>query len=353
MAGEKTEQPTAKKLRDARKKGQVLKSQDLTQAFTFLTAAGILASAGPLFVSQIRELLAASLNPELLRGPISTQMLFNQLEAGMTRFLLLTAPVMCGLAMVAAAIVFLQVKPLFSPEVIMPKFEKLNPIQGFQNIFFKAKTYVEAAKSALKFIVIFAIVWYAIKGSLRELILTSRLGVENAGALAGSLIAGMMLRAGGVFLLIGAADFLLQHKFYMKNLMMSKEDIKQEYKQDEGDPHVKHQRKQFQEQMVMHSATAKVPKASVVVVNPIHLAVALEYDEKRMGAPIVSAKGREDMAATIRELAKEHNVPILQNVPLARSLYEVELGTEVPAELYEAVAEVLSWVQELRREMET
>ena len=353
MAGEKTEQPTPKKLRDARKKGQVLKSQDLTQAFTFLTAAGILAAGGPLFVSQIRELLAACLSPELLRGPISNEMLFNQLEAGMTRYMLLTAPVMCALALIAGGIVFLQVKPLFSPQVVQPKFDKLNPIQGFQGIFFKAKTYVEAAKSVLKFIVIFAIVFYAIKGSLRELILTSRLGVENAGALAGSLITGLMLRAGGVFLLLGAADFLIQHKFYMKNLMMSKEDIKQEYKQDEGDPHVKHQRKQLAEQMVMHGATAKVPKAAVVVVNPLHLAVALEYDERTMGAPTVTAKGREEMAASIRELAKEHGVPILQNVPLARGLYEVELGTEIPAELYEAVEEVLSWVEQLRQEMET
>ena len=353
MAGEKTEQPTSKRLRDSRKKGQVLKSQDLTQAFSFLAAAGLLAAAGPLFVSQIRELLAACLSPELLRGPISNQMLFNQLEAGMTRFLILTAPAMCGLALVAAAIVFLQVKPLFSPDVNKPKFDKLNLIQGFQNIFFKAKTYVEAGKSVLKLVVIFAIVWYAIKGSMRELILTSRLGVENAGALAGSLITGMMLRAGGVFLLIGAADFLLQRKFYMKNLMMSKDEIKQEYKQDEGDPHIKHQRKQLQEQMAMHGATVKVPKASVVVVNPVHLAVALEYDEKAMGAPVVTAKGREEMAAKIRELAKSHNVPILQNVALARSLYEVQLGTEIPAGLYEAVAEVLNWVNELRHEMET
>jgi flagellar biosynthetic protein FlhB len=353
MAGDKTEQPTPKRLRDARKKGQVLKSQDLTQAFTFLAAAGILAAGGPILVSQLRELLAACLSPELLRGPISTQMMFNQLEAGMTRFLLLTAPVMCGLAFTAAAIVFLQVKPLFSPQVVQPKFDKLNPIQGFQGIFFKGKTYVEAAKSVLKFIVIFAIVYYAIKGSMRELILTSRLGVENAGALTGSLITGLMLRAGGVFLLIGAADFLLQHKFYMKNLMMSKDEIKQEYKQDEGDPHIKHQRRQLQEQMAMHGATAKVPKANVVVVNPLHLAVALEYDEKAMGAPTVTAKGREEMAASIRELAKQHNIPILQNVPLARTLYEIELGTEIPADLYEAVAEVLNWVQQLRREMET
>lgn len=352
MSGEKTEQPTSKRLKDAREKGQVLKSQDVTQAVTFIVMAAILASAGGGIAGQLRELLRASFRPELFRDTAGPGVMLDQLSFAMGRFLSIVAPVMLIIAMTGAAVVFFQVKPLFSTKVIQPKFDKLNPISGLQNIFFQPKTYVELAKNLLKLIIVLVLAYLLFKGSLREIIVSAGLGPAQTGALAGELIRGFLLRAGAVFVLIGGADYMLQKKFYMKNLMMSKEEVKQEYKQDEGDPHIKHQRRHLAEEMILHGAAAKVPKADVVVVNPVHLAIALEYDREAMGAPVVTAKGREEMAATIRDLAGKHGVPILENIPLAHSLYVVELGTEIPEDLYEAVAEVLNWVYELRREVE-
>jgi flagellar biosynthetic protein FlhB len=352
MPGEKTEQPTAKRIREARKKGQVFKSQDVTQAILFLTAAGILAAGGGMIADQLRKLLGEYLNPELLRQPLEASVLLERTGAAFTRLLLITGPMMVALCAVSAAAIFLQVKPLFSAEIVQMKFEKLNPAQGFQNIFFRSKTYIELLKNLVKLGVVLALAYFVIRGSLRDAILTSRLTVEDTGALATRMVAGFLLRGGVVFLLIGAADFLLQKKLYLKSLMMSKEEVKQEYKQEEGDPHVKGMRRHLQEELAMSGATVHVPKATVVVVNPTHLAIALRYEGESMGAPEVVAKGREELAAKIRELAEQHRVPVLRNVPLARSLYAVELGREIPEELYDAVAEVLNWVFQLKREAE-
>ena len=352
MAGEKTEQPTQKKIEDSRKKGQVFKSQDITQAVSFLTAAGILAAGGGLISKQLLELLSEFFRPELLKSSLEPAVLLERAGAGFSRFLLITAPILVALALVTAMTIFLQVKPLFSAEVVQPKFDKLNPIQGFQGIFFKSKTYIEMGKNLLKLIIVLALAYSFLRSALPEVILASRLSVTAAFGLAGSLVSGFLLRAGVVFLLIGGADFLLQKKLYMKNLMMSKDDIKQEHKQSEGDPHVKHMRKHLAQQMLMGGATVKVPTANVVVVNPTHLAVALKYDESAMNAPQIVAKGREELAAKIRSIAEEHHVPIVQNVGLARGLYAVELDGEIPEELYAAVAEILNWVAQLQQELE-
>jgi flagellar biosynthesis protein FlhB len=352
VPGEKTEQPTSKRVREARKKGQVFKSQDITQAILFLTAAGIVVAGSGVFINGLRDLLRSYLNPQLIASSLEPAALLKLTGFAFERFLTLVAPMSIALAVVAGAVVFLQVQPLFSPEVIQPKLDKLNPLQGFQNIFFKSKTYIELLKNLVKFSVVLALAWFIIKGSLHDVVLASTLRVEDAGTLAGTLVQRLLVRTGGIFLLIGAGDFLLQKKLYMKGLMMSKEEIKQEYKQDEGDPHVKNMRKHLQEEMAMTGAVVKVPQADVVVVNPTHFAIALKYDETSMGAPQVVAKGREELAAKIRELAEKHHVPVLRNVPLARSLYAVELGQEVPEELFGAVAEVLNWVYQLKREAE-
>jgi flagellar biosynthesis protein FlhB len=167
------------------------------------------------------------------------------------------------------------------------------------------------------------------------------------GKLAVSLMFTLLFRVGLLFLVIGAADYFLQNKLFLKDLMMSKYEVKKEYKEDEGDPHIKHSRRQLHQQILAQNVVRNVPRADVVVVNPTHIAVAVQYDESDMNAPQVTAKGQETMAKTIIDLAKKSGVPVTRNVPLARSLFQVELGDEVPAELYEAVAEVLTWVYQL------
>ena len=198
---------------------------------------------------------------------------------------------------------------------------------------------------------VLALAYFVIRGSLRDAILSSRQR-GRLGALAAKLVAGLLLRAGVVFLIIGAGRLPPAEKALQQGPMMSKEEVKQEHKQEEGDPHIKGMRRHLQEEMAMSGATVNVPKANVVVVNPTHLAIALRYDDESMGAPEVIAKGREELAAKIRELAETHRIPILRNVPLAHSLYAVELGKEIPEDLDEAVAEVLNWVFQLKRDTE-
>lgn len=352
MSSEKTEQPSDQKIREARKKGQVFQSRDITQALAFLTGAGIVAGAGKLFVTQLAGFLRQSLQPELLAAPLDPAFLLERLGAAFTRWLILSLPVAAALALVTGLTIFLQVKSLFSPEIIIPKFDKLNPIAGFQNIFFKGKTYITLVKSLVSFTVVLTVAYLYIRDALFAITLASRLPVFEAASLAGDLLSGLLLRVGGVFLVLGGADYLLQKKLYMKDQMMSKEDVKQEYKQNEGDPHIKHQRRHLHEEALKGGAIVNVPKADVVVVNPTHVAVALSYDRESMNAPRVVAKGSGDLAARIRALAEEHKVPILQNIALARSLHTVELEHEIPEELFDAVAEVLQWVYELRQQSE-
>lgn len=346
MPGEKTEQPTTKRLQEARRKGQVCKSNDLTQSLLLLTAAGIFYLGGGAFVVELQSLMKQAFQPEQLVG-ISPDQLLRRFGEASLRFFLLSAPLLCGLVAVSLGVSFVQVRALFAAEIIKPKFEKLNPITGFQNIFFKPRTYLELAKNLVKLCIVAWLAYKFIGGSLRDLMLTATLPLEESSRLAAALIFRFLFTVGGAFVLIGAADYFLQKKLYMKELMMSREEVMKEYKESEGDPHIKSLRKQLHEEILSQSMIQNVPKASVIIVNPTHLAVAVEYTERTMNAPKITAKGQNTMAAKIVALARKNEVPVLQNIGLARSLYEVEIDTEVPEDLYEAVAEVLNWVYQL------
>ena len=353
MSEEKTEKPTPKKLRDARKKGQVSKSRDITQSLLFLTSMAVLAFGGPAFVTGAKALFTDSFQPGLLTGELRADELMQRLGYAGARLMLFSAPFLAAVTVVAIAVEFVQVQALFSPEAIQVKFDKLNFIKGLQNIFFKPKTYLELLKNLLKFTLVSALLYFSIRGSLRDIILTARASPETTGKLAASLMLNLLFRVGLLFLLIGAADFFLQKRLYLKQLMMSKYEVKKEYKEDEGDPHIRQQRRQLHQQILAQSMVRNVPRADVVVVNPTHLAIAIQYDEQSMNAPQVTAKGQETMAKSIRDLAEKSGVPVTRNVPLAHSLIQVELGSEIPAELYEAVAEVLNWVYQLAHAEET
>jgi len=259
-------------------------------------------------------------------------------------------PLLASLFVAAAAMNFVQVKALFSTEVIAPKLEKIDPFKGFQNKFFKARTYLELLKTTIKFGVIAAVAYAALKDSLPDIVLTARGDPLTAGRLASRLMFGLLFKAGLIFLAIGAADVLLQKRLHLKSLMMSKYEVQKEYKEDEGDPHIKHLRKQLHEQMLANDIAAKVPVADVIVINPTHIAVAVEYDEGVMNAPVVSVKGQLLLAQKIIALARQHRVPVVRHVPLARSLFEVEIGKEIPEDLYAAVAEILNWVYTLAQD---
>jgi flagellar biosynthesis protein FlhB len=350
VAGDKTEQPTPKKIREARKKGQVFKSRDIVQALLFVTAAGVLKFGAPTFVSELQSLMKDSFQPSVMRGDLPLSAIVGHMGTSWSKFMVLSAPLLAAVVVVAAAANMMQVKVLFAPEIVKPKFEKLNPVSGFKNIFFTATTYIEVVKTLIKFVVVFWILYSSIKGSLRDVIQTPGMRLDQTAALVGALLSGILLKVGAVFLVLGGADFMIQRKLFMKKMMMSKEEVKQEYKEDEGDPHVKHQRKHLFEQLMHESVALNVPKATAVVVNPTHLAVALRYEEKTMFAPRVTAKGQDSMALRIIAMAREHGVPIIHNVGLAHGLFDLEIGHEIPEDLYEAVAEVLNFVFQLAAE---
>jgi flagellar biosynthetic protein FlhB len=349
MAEEKTEKPTQKRLKDARKKGQVCRSTDLTQAFLFLTGTGVLAVGGTAYVSELKQLMADLFQPQLLTGQLANDELLRRTGYAWGRCLILLAPLLASLFVVSAGVSFLQVRALFAPEVLKPKLDKLNPLKGLQNIFFKAKTYLELIKNLVKFSVVLALVYGVVHDALREIVLTARADLNVTASVAATLMFRLLFRVGMVFLILGAADYLLQQKLHMKQLMMSKYEVQKEFKEEEGDPHVKHMRRELHHELLAQSMVENVPKAHAVVVNPTHLAVAIRYEEQAMNAPTVTAKGQFSMAERIKELARKHRVPIVRNVPLAQSLYAVEIGQEIPEGLYEAVAEVLNWVYQLAR----
>jgi flagellar biosynthetic protein FlhB len=347
MAGDKSEQPTPKRMNEARKKGQVFKSRDFIQSLLFITAAAVLAAGGPTYFTELSDLMKQFFQPDMMRGDMPMNAMLSRMGFAWSKFLVLSAPLLGALVVAAVAANFVQVKALFAAEIIKPKFEKLNPLAGFKNIFFSSRTYIELVKNLIKFGVIFWVLYSSIKGSMRDIIPIASMRLDQTASLAGSLISSLLYKVGVVFLILGGADYMIQKKLHMKNMMMSKEEVKQEYKEQEGDPHVKHMRKHLFEQLMHESVAHNVPKATAVIANPTHLAIALRYDEAAMQAPTVTAKGQDSMALKIINIAKEHKVPVVRNIGLAHTLFDLEIGHEIPEDMYEAVAEILNFVYQL------
>ena len=350
MAGEKTEQPTDKKLRKAREKGQVSKSTDLVQAAVFLGAAATLWASGEVLLKTLVTMLRGLTGKGMLSGELSDAQLFVVISGWWYAALFAMLPLFGCVVIVSIAANFLQVRALFSVSSLKPELSKLNPAEGLKRIFMKPRTYLDLVKNLLKLSIIVAITWLAIVDMIHDLLLAGAITVDRIGGMAANSIYRLLTQTGAAFLVIGSADFILQKKLYIKDQMMTKEEVKREYKEDEGDQHVKQRRKSMHQELLHESEVANVPTADVVVVNPTHLAVALKYDQETMNAPRVIAKGRNLSADRIRELAKKSRVPIARNVALAQKLIRVDTGNEVPEDLDEAVAEVLLWVYEVQAE---
>lgn len=349
MSGDKSEKPTQKKIKESRKKGQVAKSQDMSSGVVFMAGFLMTALVVPGFIDRMRQFMKYCFYDIVVSPTPMVTKAFGVLGKSWALILSITAPVLGTMFVVAIAISYVQVGAIFTFETMKPDFKKLNPVEGFKNIFFKSKTYLELAKSVLKIIVVTVLIYVIVKGNLRYLILTARQSTWETTVFIGDLIYKIGMQTGVFFLVVAAADFFLQKKLFMKQMMMSKEDIKQEHKSSEGDPHHKHQRKQLHREISQHNMVQDVKKAKVVIVNPEHIAVALAYDKDTMNAPQVTAKGQNLWALQIIEIAKQYNVPIMRNIPLAHALHELEIGDEVPESLYQTVAEVLNWVYGLTK----
>ncbi len=346
--GEKTEAATPRRREEARKKGQVFKSVDLNSAVILLVGTATIFATFPYMSKQLQDFTRLYL---LNRGLTDFTneyacMLINETILLMAKVLL---PVLGATFIAALLITYFQVGFIFSGETLIPKLERLNPLEGFKRIFSR-RALVELLKSVLKVTVTGYIVYSVIR---KNLFIFPRFVDMEPGeiivAISGVILE-MAIKVGIVFIVIGIIDYLYQWYEYEKSLKMSKYDIKQEYKQVEGDPYIKSRQRQIQREVAMRRMMAEVPKADVVITNPTHFAVALKYDSKSMSAPEVVAKGQDFMALKIREVAREHEVSIVENPPLARLLYSsVEIGDLVPEDLYQAIAEVLAFVYKQKK----
>lgn len=341
FADEKTEEATPRRRQEARKKGQVAKSADLNAAVVLLALVVLLYTLRGYFTAQLSNYFVYILN-NINRQLLSEQNLLNLFINTAVLFLKVMAPVFLAAMVMGLSINFTQVGFLFAPEAIKPKLENINPIKGFQRMF-SVKALVELLKALFKIVVVGAISYGLIKGDFQKLFYLVYLDIAASFAEVAMLLFRISLNIIVVFLVIAVLDFLFQRQQFSKNLKMTKHEVKEEYKQTEGDPLLKAKLREKQRQMAMHRMMHSIPEATVVITNPTHLAVALKYNSAgRTGAPVVVAKGAGTIAKRIVEKAKEHDVPVIEEKPVARFLYQhVQIGQEIPAELYQAVAEIL------------
>ncbi|MCI0416142.1 EscU/YscU/HrcU family type III secretion system export apparatus switch protein [bacterium] len=342
---DKTEDPTPKRMRESKKKGQVAKSQDVTTAFLFVVAFSILIAIGPGMTEKLKILMKQyfeiAVTPELrpdAYSTLGTELIFTMLG--------LVLPLMAANFVIAAFVCYIQVGSLFTMDTLKPDMKKLNPLSKLKQ-WFSPTILVELLKNIVKMTAVCFLAYQIVSTSLRGLVLSVGSDISNLGALLSDMVTSFTFRVAAVFMVIAAADFAFQKKQHMKGLKMSKDEVKREYKEDEGDPHFKSKRKHLMQELVFNTQMSKVKKATVVVVNPTRIAVALFYDKEKGGAPEIVAKGERLIADQIRELAKEAGVPIMRNVSLAQALNRLEIGDQVPEELYEAVAEVLNFVYKM------
>ncbi|MGN1400541.1 MAG: flagellar biosynthesis protein FlhB [Bacillus sp. (in: firmicutes)] len=343
FAGEKTEKATPKKRKDSRKKGQVAKSQDVNTAIVLLTGFILLSFTGSYMIDLLLGIYRVSFTEYMLWPLTESSVLLVFLDM-LERAAYLLAPIMIA-AMISGAVAnYLQVGFLFSTEAIQFKLNKINPISGFKRIY-SMRAIVELVKSLLKITLIGMVVFFVIKSRMEDILLLSQKSVGAALATLADIAVKVGIASSISLLLIAAFDYFYQKYDFEKSIRMSKQDIKDEYKNIEGDPLVKSKIKQRQREMAMKRMMQEVPKADVVITNPTHYAIALRYDESKADAPVVVAKGVDFIAQKIKLIAKENEVMTIENRPLARALYDqVQIEQMIPEEFFKAVAEILAYV---------
>ncbi|MEJ5363762.1 MAG: flagellar biosynthesis protein FlhB [Desulfosoma sp.] len=350
MAGaqERTEKPTGKRLAEARRKGNVPKSQELTSLAVL--CAGWLAASFQIkkFPEQFRALLdqlwphGFALPESGLSGKALAVSVFQA-------FFLMAAPGILAALATAVAVNLVQLKGfLFAPKALEPKFSKLNPLNGLKR-FAQVRFFAETAKSFLKILIIGCVLYSVFQSERESLATLVHHDLFGIGRETGRIVFRFVWKAGAFILVLAILDFAYQRWQYIKDLMMTKQEVKEEHKQSEGNPQIKSRIRSIQRTLARQRMMSKVPRATVVVTNPTHYAVALFYKEG-LQAPKVVAKGMNLIAQNIIRIAREHRVPVVQNPPLARALYhQVKLDQVIPETLYRAVAKVLAYVYQQRR----
>jgi flagellar biosynthetic protein FlhB len=346
MSDERTEKATPRRREEARRRGQIAKSVEINSAALMLTAFWLLKVIGPRFYEGLTTAMQRTFAE--LPGPDLT---LEELSAGglaaSANMLWTLAPFVLPLVVVGVVVNLAQVGLLFSGKVLQPDLNKLNPINGAKRLV-SLRGVVDLLKSLIKVTVVGTVIFITLRDNYATIVSTSRMDLSNGAVVLAELAIEIGLRVAMIMVVIGILDYIYQRYEHEKNLRMSKQEIKEEQKQMEN-PQLKGRIRSRQRQLAMSRMMAAIPQADVVITNPTHFAVALKYQQGKMFAPQVVAKGQRLVAQRIKERAREHNVPLVENKPLARTLFKaVEVGQSIPAEMYQAVAEVLAFVYRLK-----
>lgn len=344
----KTEAPSEKKLDEAIEKGQVAYSREVTSFLMLLTLCIVTTYIIPFTANKIaldlRKLIehAGDIN---ITAPTASKIFFETLN----RVLLFSIPIFLFIIIIVIFSSFMQHGQfIFAPDQIAPKFSRISLTEGAKRLF-SSKSLVEFLKGLLKVSVSALIIYFVVMDDIKILPLYSYMSVASIVTELFKIIKDILIAVTVFMFVIGTADFFYQKYEYIKNLMMSRQEMKEEYKQAEGSPEVKQRQRRAMKEASKKRMMTNAPKADVIITNPEHYSIALQYEHGSMNAPIVIAKGLDLVALKIREIAKEHDIPIVENPPLARALYLVELDNPIPAEHFKAVAEIISYVYKLQK----
>jgi flagellar biosynthesis protein FlhB len=347
---EKTEAPTGHRLNEARKKGQIARSTELNTAAAMLIGMLIIQSSGKQLVESTKTILTSTIQilPSAdLSIPMIRQLAFNDAQTvlpsvGMILLVMLATGVSVTLA---------QTRFLWAGDRVKFDVSRLNPLNGLKRIFSNQGLF-ELGKAILKLSLVGWVAYTDVRAKIPEMMALNQYDLRTGVGIWVNMAFALGIRIGAVYLILAIGDYIYQYWHYMRSLRMSKDEIKEEMKQQEGDPFIKARVRGQMRRMARMRMMANVPKASVVITNPTHLAIAIQYDPHKMSAPRVVAKGQNLVAFRIADLARANNIPVIQNKPLARAIYKVvDIDQEIPPEFYTVIAELLAYVYRLRGQL--
>lgn len=347
--GEKTEKASPKKLRDAKKKGQVAKSQDLPAAFTFIASIWVVLAMSNFLYKNLGDFVTSAFK-QVSQGGYDTAIAALMYEANQVIFYC-SMPALVLVSIIGVVINFLSVGPVFAPEVFKFDIKKFDPVQNLKAKF-KMKTLVELLKSLAKVGIASWIIYDVMYSSLPVLIRAVSMPMASTLLIFHAFLMEVVVKVGLFFIIVAIADFVYQKKNFAKEMMMEKFEVKQEYKNSEGDPHIKSKRRQIaQEIAYQEGPSGGVKRAQAVVTNPTHLAIALGYKKNTDAAPYIIAMGEDILAERIVSIAQANDIPVIRNIKLAHKLWnEGDVYEYVPEETYEVIAEILRWIDSLNTE---
>lgn len=345
---EKTEKATPKKRSDQRKEGNIFQSKEVVIALSLIVTFVAFRFLYSIIESTLSKTIKSFFSLVGTMDSLHQSDMTDLFIKGLIDFVIASAPMLLIASFVGIAATVFQTKGLVTFKSIKPKFSRMNPLNGIKNML-SLKGIMELLKSIIKIVILFYIIYITVEDEVIKLPKMMDIPIENAAPEIGEMLWGISFKIMIAFAALSVADYMYQRWDYEKNLRMTKQEVKEEYKMTEGDPKVKGQIKQKQQAMSRQRMMQAVPEANVVIRNPTHFAVALKYDHEKNSAPVIVAKGEDYMALKIIEIAQEHDIPVMENKPLARALYaEVDIDREIPSEFYAPVAEVLAYVYSLK-----